>query len=209
MILLFYLTSFIFGGAALAVIYMVNSEKITILSGEIVGRYTLFTILLGIVIAFSVLIISFRFFKSKISKNDLFCNIKIKFDNNEIQTKAMLDTGNFLKEPITNIPVVILEHHLLKGVIPNEIIDNIEDILGGDLNNLSIEIKNKYMSKLKIIPFSSLGKQNGMLLGIKATCMEIEEENNVKKADKVIIGVYNKKLSKSGKYHALIGIDIL
>ena len=209
MILLFYLTSFIFGGAALAVIYMVNSEKITILSGEIVGKYTLFTILLGVIIAFSVLIISFRFFKSKISKNDLFCNIKIKFDNDEIQTKAMLDTGNLLKEPITNIPVVILEHHLLKGVISNEILDNIENILGGDLNNLSLETKNKYMSKLKIIPFSSLGKQNGMLLGLKATSIEIEEEKNVKNVDKVIIGLYNRKLTKSGKYNALIGIDIL
>ena len=101
----------------------------------------------------------------------------ITIDNSEITTKAMLDTGNFLKEPITNIPVVIVEHSLFKGIISNEILDNIENILGGDLKNLSIETKKKYMSKLKIIPFNSIGKSNGILLGLKADKIEIEEEN--------------------------------
>ena len=69
--------------------------------------------------------------------------------------------------------------------------------------------KTKYMSKLKIIPFSSLGKQNGMLLGIRADGLKIEGEENIKKVDKVIIGIYNKKLSKNKDYHALLGFDMI
>ena len=65
------------------------------------------------------------------------------------------------------------------------------------------------MSKLKVIPFSSLGKQNGMLLGLKADGIEIEEENNVKNVDKVILGIYNKRLSKKDEYGALLGIDVI
>ena len=209
LLVFFYLTSFLFGGSALAVIYMVNSGKISIQSGEIIGGYTIITILIGVIIAFFVLIISFKLVKLKISKNDLFCNIRVKIDNGVIKTKAMLDTGNFLKEPITNIPVVIVEHSLFKGIISNEILDNIENILGGDLKNLSIETQKKYMSKLKIIPFNSIGKSNGILLGLKADKIEIEEEKEVKNIDRVIIGLYNKRLSKKGEYNALIGIDIL
>ena len=65
------------------------------------------------------------------------------------------------------------------------------------------------MSKLKVIPFSSLGRQNGMLLGLKADALEIEESDGTKIVDRIIIGIYNKKLSKRGEYGALLGIDII
>lgn len=209
MLVLFYLTSFVFGGAALGVIYAVNSNKITIQNGVLVGNYTIKTIFFGVIIAFIILIIGFKTVKAKFSKSDLFCNITLIINKKEIKTKAMLDTGNLLKEPITNIPVIVVEHTLLNDAIPKEILDNIENILGGNLEQIPENIKNEYMSKLKIIPFSSLGKQNGMLMGLKADELKIEEIDNVKNVDKVIIGIYNKKLSKRNEYHALLGFDII
>lgn len=208
MIVFFYLTSFVFGGAALSVIYMVNTGKISIQNGMIIGTYTLKTILVGVIIAFIIVILAFKLVKSKFSKKDLFCDITIKINEKEIKTKAMLDTGNLLKEPITNIPVVVVEHLLLYEAIPKEILDNIENILGGDLEKIPESIKNEYMSKLKVIPFTSLGKQNGMLLGLKADEIKLEEQDEVKKVDKIIIGMYNKKLSKKEEYSALLGIDV-
>lgn len=208
-LILFYLTSFVFGGASLSIIYLVNAQRINIQNGMIIGKYTMNTIFTGIIIAFIVIVIAFKIIKSKISKNDLFCDIRFKINNKEIKTKAMLDTGNLLKEPITNIPVVVVEHKLLYDVIPNEILDNIENILGGDLEDISDEVKSDYISKLKVIPFTSLGKQNGILLGIKADELIVEEMNGEKKIDKVIIGIYNKELSKKRAYSALIGIDVI
>ena len=205
----FYLTSFVFGGAALSVIYMLNSRRITIQNGILIGNYTIRTIFIGVVIACIVTIIAFKFVKAKFSKNDLFCNIIIKINNKQIKTKAMLDTGNFLKDPITNIPVVVVEYTVLYDMVPKEILDNIEDILGGDLEKIPENIKNEYMSKLKVIPFSSLGKQNGMLLGLKADGLIVDNEEEVKNIDKVIIGIYNKKLSKKGDYSALLGFDTI
>ena len=205
----FYLTSFVFGGAALSVIYMLNSRRITIQNGILIGNYTIRTIFIGVVIAYIVTIIAFKFVKAKFSKNDLFCNIIIKINNKQIKTKAMLDTGNFLKDPITNIPVVVVEYTVLYDMVPKEILDNIEDILGGDLEKIPENIKNEYMSKLKVIPFSSLGKQNGMLLGLKADGLIVANEEEVKNIDKVIIGIYNKKLSKKGDYSALLGFDTI
>lgn len=209
LLVFFYLTSFVFGGAALGVIYMVNTGKISIKNGVIIGNYTLKTILTGFVIAFLIIITAFKFVKSKISKNDLFCNIIVKINKKEVKAKAMIDTGNMLKEPITNIPVVVMEHSLLYDAIPKEILENIDDILGGDFNKIPEKIKQEYMSKLKVIPFSSLGKQNGMLLGLKADELEVEAEDGIKNVDKVIIGIYNKNFSKKGEYSALLGIDVI
>lgn len=209
MVVFFYLTSFVFGGAAFSVIYMVNSGKISIQNGVFIGNYTIRTICIGVILAFIIIIVAFKFIKSKISKKDLLYEIIIKINGKEIKTKAMVDTGNLLKEPITNIPVVIVEYTILYDAIPKEILDNIENILGGDLENISEEIKNEYMSKLKVIPFTSLGKQNGMLLGLKADELIVLENDTVKKVDKVIIGIYNKSLNKKNEYKALLGIDII
>ena len=126
--------------------------------------------------------------KNKINKNDMFCKIKLKLNGKEIVLNTMVDTGNMLKEPISGLPVIVVEHTKLYNVIPKEILNNIEAILGGDFNKIPENIKKEYMSKLKLIPFASLGKQNGMLLGIKAEKIEIlEEPTNQKK--EAIVGV--------------------
>ena len=207
-ILIFYMTSFVFGGAAFALIYVVKPQEIFMKNGLFLGTYPLKTILLGAIIAFFVIITSFKIVKSKISKKDMFCIVKVKINNKEIETKVMIDTGNLLKEPISNTPVIVLEHTLLYDCIPKEILNNLENILGGDFNGVSEEVKNQYISKLKVIP-SSLGKQNGMLMGIKPEYIIIKNEDNEKKINNVIIGIYNKSLTKRGEYRGLIGMELL
>ena len=121
----------------------------------------------------------------------------------------MIDTGNLVKEPITNTPVVILESTLLEKALPTIILNNLENILSGDLSQIPKEIQEKYISKLRCIPFSSLGKQNGMLLGIKADEIEVETEYEKKVSNNVIIGIYDKTLTKRGEYRALVGIELV
>ena len=199
-VLLFYLASFVFGGATIAIIYMVNSQNITILNGVLVGNYTIKTILIGIIIAYFTVIFAFKIIKSKISKNDLICEILVTLNNKKIKTKALIDTGNLLKEPITNLPVVVMEHTLLYDVMPKDILNNTEKILGGDFSEIQENIKDEYSLKLKVIPFSSLGKQNGMLLGIKGEDLTVYLKDEIKIIDKVIIGIYNKHTyTKSNK----------
>ena len=208
-VILFYLVSFVFAGATLGIIYMVNSQDITIQNGILVGSYTIRTILIGIIIAYTIVIIAFNIIKTKISKNQLICEIVVTINDVEVNTKAMIDTGNLLKDPITGIPVIVVEHILLYDIIPKQILNNIDDILGGDLSKIPEEIQNEYMPKLKVIPFSSLGKQNGMLLGMKADNLKIKYEEEIIIKDKAIVGIYNKSLTKRGEYRSLIGINFL
>lgn len=206
--ILFYLVSFVFAGSSLGIIYMVDYKSITIQNGVLVGDYTIKTIILGAIIAFIIIVVGFKIVKNKISRTDLYCKIYITLNNKEIETIAMTDTGNLLKEPITNIPVIVVEHTLLYEVLPKEILNNLENILGGDLKNIPHSIQEEFLPKLKVIPFSSLGKQHGMLLGIKADKIEIEQEEIRKTIEKGIIGIYNKSLTKRGEYRALIGLEI-
>ena len=208
-ILIFYLTSFVFGGAAFALIYIVKPQEILMKNGLFLGTYPLKTVILAAVVAFIILITAFTIVKSKISKKDMFCEIEVELNNKIVETKAMIDTGNLLKEPITNTPVIILEHTLLYDCMPKEILNNLENILGGDFEQIPEKIKQEYVSKLKLIPFSSLGKQNGMLVGIKASKVKIVQEEQENEYENIIIGIYNKSLTKRGEYRALIGLELL
>ena len=208
-LLIFYLTSLVFGGAAFAIIYVVRPQEILRNNQLIFGTTSMKIILFSAILAFIVIILAFKIVKNKISKKDMFCDIEVKINEEIVKTKAMIDTGNFLKEPITNKPVVVIEHTLLYDCIPKQILNNIEQILGGDFTNVPEEIREEYISKLKFIPFSSLGKQNGMLIGINAKYIKIKSEENENINENVIVGIYNKSLTKRGEYRALIGIELI
>ena len=208
-LLIFYLTSFVFGGVAFALIYVVKPQDILMKNGLFLGTYPLKTVLLAAIVAFIIIIVAFAIVKTKFSKKDMFCDVEVELNNKIIKTRAMIDTGNLLKEPITNTPVIVLEHTLLYECVPKEILDNLESILGGELVKIPEEVRNEYISKLKLIPFVSLGKQNGMLVGIKADSLKIIQDDQEKENKNVIVGIYNKSLTKRGEYRALVGMDLI
>ena len=65
------------------------------------------------------------------------------------------------------------------------------------------------MSKIRLIPFSSLGKENGLLIGVKADELFVDGEDIKTQIQDVIIGIYDGYLDKSKKYSALIGLETL
>lgn len=208
-LLIFYLTSFVFGGAAFALIYIIRPQDILMKNGLFLGTYPLKTVILAAIVAFIVIITAFTIVKTKVTKKDMFCNIEIKLNGKILKTKALIDSGNMLKEPITNIPVVVIERSLLYEYLPKEILNHLDDIIGGDLEKIPEEIRNQYISRLKLIPFSSLGKQNGMLIGIKPEYLKIIKEEQEIKKENVILGIYNKSLTKKGEYRALMGMEFI
>lgn len=208
-ILIFYLTSFLFGGVAFALIYVIKPQEILMKNGLFLGTYPLKSVFLAAIIASIICILGFKIVKNKISKKDMFCKVIITINKRQIETTAMVDTGNLLKDPITGAPVIVVEATLLENIIPQEILLNLENIIGGEFEYVTEEVRSEYISKLKLIPYTSLGKQNGMLLGLKSNKVEIikDDENIVKQ--NIIIGIYNKSLTKRGEYRALIGIEII
>ena len=84
----------------------------------------------------------------------MFCLVKIHINGKFVNVKAIIDTGNFLKEPITKTPVIVVEKQALLKLIPNYILDNIDKIINGEDIDLG-----DYISKVRLIPFSSLRKR--------------------------------------------------
>ena len=116
-LLIFYLTSFCFGGAAYYLLYVVNPDLIKNINGVLVGTYPIKIAILGGILGFFIINISFKIIKNKLTKNDMLYDVDIYYKEEKSRIKVMLDTGNLLTDPITNIPVLIVESQKLKNII--------------------------------------------------------------------------------------------
>lgn len=189
-LLLFYLASFVIGGCALALLYMISPQSIIFENGVLVGTYPMKVTLIAGVVGFLIIQYSFSQNKRQMKMKDLLCDLEIFVNNQKVKTKAYIDSGNTLKDPLTKKPVIIVEKSIMEKII------NVDNLIGGDEK-----------LKIRLIPFKSIGKQNGMLIGIRPEYVKIKYNENQVITKKVIVGIYDKKISKN--YSALIGLEIL
>lgn len=203
-LMFFYLVSFTFGGIAFMLLFFINPKNIIIKSNHLVGVYPLKIAVISGIIGFLVFFIISKILKNNLSKKSILCEIEIFYNGNIEKIKTMIDTGNLLKEPISKKDVVIVEKDSLKSIISKDILDNIQSILQGKW----LEAENLHSYKLNLIPFSSLGNDNGLLIGFKPDYIKIYSEEECVRND-VLIGIYDGKLSKNNLYTSLIGLDIL
>ena len=209
-LIIFYLVSFAFGGCVFALMYFLKPQMAEIRNGVFVGSYPIKVALVGALVAFVVVQISFKLVKTKLNKKDVIYEVQLIIDGKTVAIKALLDTGNLLKDPITGFPVIIVEQNSLTNVISDKILNNIDKILGGDIDELTKDEEfNQTISRFRMIPFSSLGKQNGLLLGIKVDSVKVILDEKIVVVNNAIIGIYDKSFTKNGAYTAIFGLDML
>jgi stage II sporulation protein GA (sporulation sigma-E factor processing peptidase) len=114
----------------------------------------------------------------------LIYTIDIISKNHKNSIRAFLDTGNELREPATNLPVLIVEREIL--------------------NDILLEKNNTYS-----IPYTVVNGESGRLIGFKPEYINIHiDKNNIETRD-VIIAFCEYKLSKDNDYNGLMSRGIL
>lgn len=113
----------------------------------------------------------------------LIYDVSIITKHSRMSLKAFLDTGNELREPATNLPVMVVEKDIISGSI---------------LKNYDIFY----------IPYSMISGTSGKLVGFKPEYIEISLNNKIIKRD-VIIAFSENRLSVSNDYEALLSRGII
>ncbi len=203
-IIFFYLVSFTFGGIAFMLLFFVNPNNIIINGNHFVGTYPIKMAVLAGGIGFIVISVVAKIIRDKINKKMMICELEIFYNGKVKKVKTMLDTGNLLKEPISKADVVIVEKHSLEGMVPDKLLEDVSSILNGNL----IEGESIHSYNFKLIPFSSLGNDNGLLVGFKPDYIKVYGEEECVRDD-VLVGIYNGKLSRTNMYTSLIGLNVL
>lgn len=204
----YFLVSFIYAGCALGFIHLAKPRVLYIVNGIIIGGEYIFEIVLISAIASLALIkgsMKLIKFKHKFNKRDMLCNIEVFLNDKSVKLRALLDTGNLLTDPISNTPVVIVCREKIRCLFDNKTLKVIDSLIGGD--EVQRDIANDV--RVKLIPYTSVGNKNGIMISYKVDKMKVEYQDEVNEVDNVLIGFYNDALSKNDKYSALIGLQIL
>ena len=200
-LVMFYLTSFTFGGVAFMLLFFISPENVIYENGHFIGTYPIKITIIGGVLGFLIIALVAKFIKDRI-QNTL-CDLEIAFKGKIIHIKTLIDLGNLLKEPITNQDVIVVQKSSLEELIDKKILNEAIAMVNGKfIGDMSEDI---YKLKFKVIPFSALGNENGVLIGFKPDYIKIYSEEEIVKKD-VIVGIYDGKLSKTNLYTSLIGL---
>ena len=207
----FYLASFVFAGTITGIYYILNNN-FTLNNIYFRNSKELISFLIiGICIAIILINYIFKYHKAKINKENYLTNITISLNNKTVNLPALIDTGNSLKEPISKKPVIIAEYVAISEILPEKLKE-----LYKNKNSLDLNIMAKILEeigdeiKLMIIPFKSLGNENGILIGFKPDSVSIYLDDKIKRLkDDIIVAIYNNKLAEDEEYNGLLHPEIL
>lgn len=209
---LFYATTFLFAGAAFALMFF-NKDRSVIRNGVLMMPFpntTWTELLLALAVGLIIARIVWDAIQNKFIREKLLVRLNIVFDKKNIGLSALVDTGNSLHDPLTNMPVVVVEFSAIKELLPEDIKNIFERDFENDLNLVTTAISgSEWLSRFRLIPFTSLGKENGMLIGFRPDYIEIDSESEKKGINDVIVGIYNKALSRNRQYRALVNPELM
>ncbi len=130
--------------------------------------------------------------------------LEIRCDGKMVRTTALVDTGNHLKDPLNRQSVIIVDKDALTDLLPHRLAEVIAALGEGEAAAIDqlAGIK-EWQTRLRLIPFSSIGKNNGMLIGFRPDEVRIGGSpfpGNVQPT----IAVHPYSLDSNGEYMALV-----
>ncbi|TCT16861.1 stage II sporulation protein GA (sporulation sigma-E factor processing peptidase) [Natranaerovirga pectinivora] len=202
-----YLLTFLIGGSIISLYYYTKAGYYfnQLLSGNVFSAIDTRTFILTSIIAFILIKMILYYFSRVMTVQKNLFSIEIELQGKSIRAQGLLDTGNNLYDPITKAPVIIVEYDIIKELIPDQARDIIIKFLNNNSEDFYNNIEELYNHKFRLIPFSSIGKESGMLIGLVSENVSINcnTEKEFKLKD-IVLAIYNKKLSQDNSYQILI-----
>jgi stage II sporulation protein GA (sporulation sigma-E factor processing peptidase) len=206
-----YILSFTMGGAVFAAVYLTDTAPGFIQAWNGVGilggiHYGWLTI--GLAVAFFLGYGGFYYLRKSWLQQQLINKLTICFCEHEVMVTALLDTGNQLTDPLTKKPVIVVESAVLEKVLPKEILQKVSGE-NSETNELLASLDQNWASRVRLIPFNSVGKSHGLMVGLRPDVVVIKNERKEIITSDVVLGLVNKSLSREGQYRALLHPQIL
>lgn len=136
--------------------------------------------------------------------------IEITWEERSVNLTALVDTGNNLNDPLTRAPVIVVETDALRPLFPESLWSDVVELAQGDFARVSrLVAHSRWSSRLRLIPFTSLGEENGLLVGFKPDTVRILLPQITNVPRKAIIGLSRHTLDREGQYQALLHPSLL
>lgn len=134
--------------------------------------------------------------------------VTLYYDERKIQGRGLVDTGNFLTEPLTNRPVVLAEAGWIYKVLPEAYQELVRHYMETEKIDYDT-IARRSLIGARWIPYSSVGKENGEMLAVICTKMVLERQKRRVVYPNVIVGIAPAPLMGGRQYQMLLHMDVI
>lgn len=138
----------------------------------------------------------------KVKWNQSHC-YKIEFEHQgkRVRGNGLADTGNCLRMTCNDKPVIVAEYAFVKNLFSLGQQRYLENLMKWNYEKTDEKIKVVY------IPYHSIGKENGILLGVYIEQLRINIRNERKEMLNNLVALYEGEISQDGLYQVILHMD--
>lgn len=148
-----------------------------------INNYSIKYLLISIMGLYIVIVRVIDYLRDRSLINNFIYDIEISNEQKTVFIKGLLDTGNALREPVTNLPCIIIESDFL--------------------DQFNIKSNEEFS-----IPYSTIAEE-GSLKGFKTNTIRIRGEDKEWKEVEAIVCKCKNKLSKENEFNALLSRGVI
>ncbi|MCL2190180.1 MAG: sigma-E processing peptidase SpoIIGA [Defluviitaleaceae bacterium] len=208
-----YMVTFVVGGLGMALFFLTDLPyAVHYIAGDL-GVFSqsvsLWLVFAGTGLSYILIKLGQYFIERRNLKKQLLCPVQIFMDETNVAFEALVDTGHSLREPLSNAPVIVAEFERVKPFLPEGLQQIFYEKKESNLTALLLGQENIFYTRLRMIPFTSIGRANGMLVGFRPDKVIVQDENEPHSREDVIIGIYNDKFTRDGRYQGLLSAELV
>ncbi|WP_036668907.1 sigma-E processing peptidase SpoIIGA [Paenibacillus sp. HW567] len=213
----FYIINFAAAGGVVGIHYLLQS------SGEI-WNGILFTssggqayrLKIGFWFVLAVLplvLLIFKFIQSSKNRRErletYIGEVCVEIDGVSVTCPGLLDTGNRLNDPLTRIPVMVMEASLWEGYLPASWKGKMTQM---SADKLLLETDGQsfaWQDRMRLVPYRGINRGASFMLALKPDLVTIKLGEESFYIQRVLIGLDGGTLSGEGAYRAIIHPDLI
>ena len=163
-------------------------------------------VLIGAVVSYFLIRLTMRLVEHQTIKRQMLTNVMVTMNEKYIFFDALVDTGHSLKDPLSQSPVIVAEFEQVQDFLPEGLRGMFNDRNESNLASVLNGQEGPFYQRIRMIPFTSIGKSKGMLIGFRPDKVMVGTETS---RQDVVIGIYNDRLTTDGRYQGLVSPEIL
>lgn len=146
------------------------------------------------------------FARRRFAVERLLLPVEVGVGNQRVSVTGLVDTGNHLRDPLTQSPVLVVEMAALEELLPPGFSDaysrsGSQGVLetAGTLCRLP-----GWSTRLRVLPFSTLGNRHGMMLGFRPDWVAVWDGRDRRETRDATVAIYRERLNEEVAYQALV-----
>ena len=127
-------------------------------------------------------------------------SLKLTLGSKNIQLTALVDTGNTLADPVSGMPVPVVEGTALLSLVPPEVRPGTGE-LADPATAMARLGTGEWRGRFRLLPYRSVGVERGLLLALRVDRAEVDGIEQPSR----LVALSPTPVSDGGGYQALVG----